>query len=214
MPPNGADNNIDGSRAAAKRKAAASTRANANAKRAEAIAAGQEAARLRAEAAEKREGYVTNVLIDGMDMDPGDAAVKADSYLTDVPRKKPPPAAVNKFLTPWLAAREAEKRQALLETEAVALDAEAKDLDAAAAADELPPEEKAGALLPQMHREPDKDGRVMRALESGEEIEVGVEVKQADGSLVKVPNAGVPVEMDTTIASSADATVADRLENN
>ena len=203
MPPNGADNNIDGSRAAAKRKAAASTRANANAKRAEAIAAGQEAARLRAEAAEKREGYVTNVLIDGMDMDPGDAAVKADSYLTDVPRKKPPPAAVNKFLTPWLAAREAEKRQALLEAEAVALDAEAKDLDAAAAADELPPEEKAGVLRPQMHLEPDKDGRVMRDLDAGMNVDVGVKVKQADGSLIAV-NADVPVNKATTLASARE----------
>ena len=112
-------------------------------KRGAALEAGAEAARLHAEAAEEKEGYVTNVLIDGMDMDPGDAAVKADSYLTEAPHDKPPPAAVNKFLAPWLAAREAEKRQALLEAEAVALDAEAKDLDAAAAADELPPEEKA-----------------------------------------------------------------------
>ena len=118
--------------AVTKREAAAEARTHAEAKRGEAGEVGAEAATLDAEANEKKEAYIVNVCIDGMDMERGDADKKAEGYLTEETPAKPPPGAVQKYLAPWLAARGAEKKKKALEAEAGEKEAEATTLDAEA----------------------------------------------------------------------------------
>ena len=123
--------------AAAAHKAAGAARANADAKWAEAREKREDVARLYVESAEKKASYITNTLVGGYwKMEPGKAAAKADSFLTEAKPDRPLPDAVNTFLEPWLAARDADMCQAVLETaaeaaeaEAVAREAEAQDID-------------------------------------------------------------------------------------
>ena len=81
------------------------------------------------EANEAKEAYITNVCIEGLNMEWGDAESKADGYLTEETSDKKPPGAVLKYLQPWRKARIADKSVLALEAEAAEKEREAAALD-------------------------------------------------------------------------------------